>query len=80
MDREALFGGIEARAAGNRPALHDAVELEPKVVMQPPRGMFLDHIMVAAAGRFAAARLRRDIKFSFLAVNFERHVNHLARR
>ena len=80
MDREPLFGGIEARSAGDGPALHDPVELEAKVVMQPPCGVFLDHVIVAAAGHFAAPRFRRDVKFSFLAVNFERHVNHLARR
>ena len=28
-----LVTGIEARAAGYRPALHDAVELEPEVIM-----------------------------------------------
>ena len=36
--------------------------------MQPARGVLLDDIAVAAAGRLAAARLRGDIKFPFLAV------------
>src|ERR1700704_3817814 len=42
LDREALLARNKARAAGDGPALHDAVELEPKVVMQPARGMLLN--------------------------------------
>ena len=78
MDGKALFGGVETRAARDRPAFHDAVEFETEVIMQPTRGMLLDDITVAAAGRLAAARLRGDIKFPFPAVYFERHVNQLA--
>ena len=73
LHREALFVGIQAWAAGYRPALHDAVELEPKVVMQPRRVVLLDDVTVTAAGRLAAARLGRDVEFPFLAVLFERH-------
>ena len=68
VNGKTLFGGIEAGAAGDRPALHHAVELEAKVVMQPGRVVFLDDVAAAAAGRLAAARLGRDIKFPFLAV------------
>src|ERR1700688_3857308 len=49
MDGEAFFAGIEARPAGDRPTFHDAVELEPQIVMQAPRGVFLDHITESGA-------------------------------
>src|SRR5579862_2388672 len=74
MDGKTLLAGIEARAARDRPAFHDAVELEPQIVMQPPRRMFLNHITVAAALFLAATRLRRDAELSLLAVDVEGHV------
>src|SRR5580700_2994382 len=74
MDGEALFAGIEARPARDRPAFHDAVELEPQVIMQLPRRVFLNHITVAAAFFLAATRLRRDAELSLLAVDFQCHV------
>ena len=60
LDREPFFAGVEAWAAGDRPALHDPVEFEPKVVVQPPRGMLLDH--VATAARPFATELRRGAR------------------
>ena len=42
MDREALFSRHHAWAAGHRPALHHAVELQPQIVMQPPGRMLLN--------------------------------------
>src|SRR4029077_1165811 len=71
---ETFFAGIEARPARHSPAFHDAVELEPQIVMQPPRRMFLDHVTVAGALFLAATRLRRDVELSLLAVDFEGHV------
>ena len=41
--REALVGGIEARAARHRPALHDAVELEAKIVVETAGVVHLHH-------------------------------------
>src|SRR5262249_31796972 len=39
VDRKPLLVRNEARAAGDRPALHHAVELESQVVVQAPRGV-----------------------------------------
>ena len=76
VNGETLLVGVEARAARDRPALHDAVELEPQIVMQPARGVFLNDVTVAATSApGAAARLRRDAEFSLLAVDLERHVS-----
>src|SRR6185436_13169646 len=44
LHREALVGGVEARAFRHRPALEHALELEAKVVVQPRRRMALDVI------------------------------------
>src|SRR5260370_32958784 len=49
MNGESLVVWVEARAARHRPAFHDAVELKPQIVVQPPRRMFLDHVSIAAA-------------------------------
>ena len=73
MDGEPLVVGIEARAARDRPALHDAVEFEPQVVVQPGRVMLLDDIAVAARARLAAARLGGNIELALFAVSFEPH-------
>ena len=41
MDCQTLVLGIEARAAGDRPALVGGTQLQPQVVMQPAGGMLL---------------------------------------
>ena len=41
MNREALIAGNETRTLGNRPTLQDAVEFEPKIIMQPAGSMLL---------------------------------------
>ena len=43
MHREALFAGHEARSARHGPALQNAIEFEPEVVMQPCRRVLLHH-------------------------------------
>jgi hypothetical protein len=68
-----LFVGVKTGPARDRPALHDAVEFEAKVVMQPPRRMFLNHIMIPGAPAFATPRLGGDPKLAFLSVQFEGH-------
>jgi len=40
-DRKPLLSDRKARAFGDRPALQDSVHLEPQVVMQPARRVFL---------------------------------------
>ena len=42
LDGQALVGRIQGRAAGDRPGLEDAAGLEPQVVVQAGRVMFLD--------------------------------------
>ena len=73
VDGKSLFVGIEARAAGHGPTLHHAVELEPQIIMQPPRGMLLNHIAVTAGRRLSPSRLRGHVELSLFAVGFESH-------
>ena len=73
MDGEALFAGVEARPPGHRPALHDAVEFQAQIVVQPSRVMFLDDVTVAAARPLMPARFGGDAEFSLFTVSFERH-------
>src|SRR5262249_18200226 len=73
VNREPLLAWHEARAAGYRPALHDAAELEPQVVVQAARGVLLDDVAVASCGCDAAARFRRYVEAALVAVGLERH-------
>jgi hypothetical protein len=41
--------------------------------MQPPRRVFLDHIVITGVPGFAAARLDGNPKLAFLSVQFEDH-------
>src|ERR1700757_4661947 len=50
-DRKAFFARIEARAAGDRPALQDAVQRQPEVVMQPRGVVLLDDKDIAVRKR-----------------------------
>ena len=68
-----LLAGHQARTLGDRPALHHAVELEPEIVVQPPRGVLLDDVLVALAARLAPARLRRHVELAFAAVDLQSH-------
>src|SRR5262249_57666756 len=47
MDSKALLVRNEARAAGDRPALHHPVELEPQIIMQTPPAVFLPHALIS---------------------------------
>ncbi len=76
MDRQALFGRIEARTLRHRPALQHTVELEPEIVMQPARGMLLDHEGQRprrGLARHDACRLGRLREIAFPSVLGERH-------
>src|SRR5207248_11515231 len=72
-----LLPRIEARPLRHRPALQDAVELEAKIIMQPPRRMLLDDKGERGAGFFMrgrhARRLRRLAEIAFASVFLERH-------
>ena len=43
LHRQPLVMRVERGAACHCPGLEDAVELQPKIVVQPGRSMFLDH-------------------------------------
>ena len=70
-DSKTLFVRIEARAARHRPALHHAVELEPQIVVQPPRRVLLNDVAMAAWGPAAAARFRCHVELALFPVGFE---------
>ncbi len=71
---QAPLPGDKARAAGDCPALHHAVKLEAEVVMQAPRRVLLDDEAVALASRGRlAARLRRHVKLTLLAISLQTH-------
>ena len=77
MDGQPLLPRIEARSLRHRPALQDAVELEAKIIVQPPRRMLLDDKGEPGAGflmrRRGARRLRRLAEIPFASVFLERH-------
>ena len=75
FDREPLLAGDEARAARHRPALQHAVELQPKIVMEPPRVVLLHDEAVAAPGLRGdlRPRLRGGGKVALGAILLERH-------
>src|SRR5262245_31227643 len=68
---EPLLARHKARPAGDCPALHPAVELEPQVVMQAPRGVLLDDVGVAAPALHLALRLGGHVKTTFGAIGFQ---------
>src|SRR5215469_5380943 len=70
--RKPLLAERQARAAGDRPALEHAIELEPQIVVQPPRGMLLDNEFMSAARAERGAGLRRAGKIALLRIAFER--------
>src|SRR5258707_9811294 len=76
MDRQPLLTGIEARPLRDRPALQNAIEFEPEIVVQPPRGVLL-HDKGERRGNgfrtYLPRRLRRSVEVAFAVVFFERH-------
>ena len=76
MDRQPLFRGVGARTLRHRPALQDAVELEPEIVMQPARGVLLDDKgELPARGRAhrSARRLGGFLEIALSPVFGQRH-------
>jgi hypothetical protein len=66
-----LFLRVHRRALGHRPALQDAVHLEPEVVVKTPRGMLLDDEALAGGEPAASEGLRRAVRVSFFPVGLE---------
>src|ERR1700750_604049 len=60
LNGEPLFTGNEARAPRDPPAFHYAVELKPKVVVEPPGGVLLYDESVATLACHGAFRFGRD--------------------
>src|SRR5450631_1859064 len=57
---ETFFTRHQAGAASHRPALHDAIEFEPQIVMQPPRRVLLNDVSVPLSGDNLTLRLGGD--------------------
>src|SRR5215813_13497857 len=73
VDGKALLVRNEARAAGDRPALHHAVEFEPQVVVQTPRGVFLDDELISLGLVCAPPRLGGHVELALPAVYLKTH-------
>jgi hypothetical protein len=70
-DRKPLFAGREARAFGDRPAFQDSLHLEPQIVMQPARRVFLNHKFSALAPDNRTCRLRSPGEVALSGIFFE---------
>ncbi len=60
LDGQPLVTGNEAWATRHGPALHDTVELEPKIIVESPCGVLLNDKSMAALARDFAFRFGRD--------------------
>jgi hypothetical protein len=78
VDGKALLVGIETWPTGNGPALHDAVEFEPQIVVKTPRGVLLDDVSMALGGGLTAPWLGGNGKTTLFPVNLESHRHLLA--
>ncbi len=73
VDGEALLVRNETRAAGDRPALHHPVELEPQVIMQTPCGVLLDDEVISLGSMRAPPRFRGHVELALPAVYLKAH-------
>ncbi len=65
LDRQPLVRGIQRRPFGHRPGFQHALDRQPEVEMQAPRGVLLHHEeIVFLLGRFPC-RLRSPLEFAF---------------
>ena len=71
MDGEAPVGGIQAGPAGHRPALQGVAELQPEVVVQPPRGVLVDDEQAAGLGGGCSRRLGRPVEAPLLPIDLQ---------
>jgi len=72
LDGQAFIGRIEGRAFGDGPRFQRPISLQPEVVVQAPRGMFLDHEKRAGLRGFFPRGLRGAVEAPFAAVFFQR--------
>src|ERR1700760_1362808 len=70
FDREPLVMRVKRWSSRDGPGLEDAVELEAEIVVQPRRGVFLDHEAALLGGRDldVTRRLRGFLEVTLLAV------------
>src|SRR5262245_49968980 len=73
VDGKALLVRNETRAAGDRPALHHPVELEPQVIMQTPCGVLLDDEPISLGSMRAPPRFRGHVELALPAVYLKAH-------
>src|SRR5690606_13381784 len=66
--RKALLRRHQAGAAGDGPALQGSIHLQPQIVVQPPRGMFLDDEAAAGTGAKGTLRLGRAAEVALLVI------------
>src|SRR6185369_2973894 len=69
--RQPVLARVQARAFRNRPALQDAVELQPEIPVQSRGVMLLDDEAVAFALERAPPRLLRPREVAFLVVGLD---------
>ncbi len=76
VHRQALVGRIQAGALRDRPALQDAFELEPEVVVQTRRRMLLDQVralLIARGRRHLAGGLRCLLEVTLTSIFAKPH-------
>src|SRR6185312_5786711 len=71
LNGESLFAWYQAWTTRHRPALHDAIKFQPKIVMQASRSMFLNDIGVAARASDCALWFGGDAKAPLGPVAFQ---------
>src|SRR2546426_454943 len=71
-DHPLEYGDFEGRAFGDGPRFQRPISLQPEVVVQAPRGMFLDHEKRAGLRGFFPRGLRGAVEAPFAAVFFQR--------
>ena len=78
VDGQAAFAVAHRGALGHRPAREHAVDLEPQVVVEPPRRVLVDDEQVAVGRPAVAERLGRARGIALLPVLVEAAARHAA--
>src|SRR5206468_1548661 len=78
VDGQAPLAVADRRALGHRPAGEHAVDLEPQVVVEPPRRVLVDDEQVAVGRPAVAERLGRARGVALVPVRVEAAARHAA--
>ena len=73
VDRKALLARNQARPAGDGPAFHHAAELQPQVIVQAARRVFLDDELISFGSMHAAPRLQSHVELAFPTIYLKAH-------